>query len=102
MMWPLAASQREKEMSLLPLTKPPPWIHTITACLAVPRARGGAHTLSVRQFSLVGLPTCGLGPVSCMHCGPGLVASSAPDHFAPGRGGCHRNGPTGGAAYGIP
>ena len=88
-------------MSLLPLTKPPPWIHTITGRLSPCCPRAGVQTLSVRQFSLVGLPTRGLRPVSCMHCGPGLVASSIPDHRAAGRGNCHRSGPTGGAAYGM-
>src|ERR1700750_1867576 len=101
-MCPFAAGERGGEMALLPVTKPPPWIHTITGRLSAPRPRAGVQTLRVRQFSLVGLPTCGLGPVSCMHCGPGLVASSVPDHFAAGCGGCHRNGPTGGAAYGMP
>src|SRR4029077_10153796 len=101
-MWPFAASEREWQMSLLPVTKPPPWIHTITGRLSAPRPRAGVQTLRVRQFSLVGLRTWGLGPVSGSHAGPGLVGSSVPDHFAAGRGGCHRNGPTGGAAYGMP
>src|SRR5690348_11065159 len=33
---------------------------------------------------------------------PKLVASRTPGHFSAGCGGCQRDGPTGGAAYGIP
>ena len=39
---------------------------------------------------------------SCMHCGPGLLPSRRSFHGAAGCGGCQRNGPSGGAAYGMP
>src|SRR5437660_9114291 len=37
-----------------------------------------------------------------MHCAPKAVAGRVSVHFGTGWGGCHRSGPTGGAANGMP
>src|SRR5215472_8917570 len=42
------------------------------------------------------------GDGGCGQCGANCVASRTPDQLAGGCGGCHRNAPTGGAAYGRP
>src|SRR5689334_2025379 len=81
----------------LPRVKPPPWIHSITGT-AFFAAAAGAHTLSVRQSSLV--PAIGVGEVgsSCGQYGVRFDASIGCVHDAAGSGGFQRIGPTGGAA----
>src|SRR6516225_8258313 len=42
------------------------------------------------------------GDADCGQCDANCVASRTPDQLAAGCGDCHRNAPTGGAAYGMP
>src|SRR5579863_365687 len=60
----------------------------------------GVNTFRNRQFSDV-LPWPN-GPATCGQCGANCVASRTPGQPAAGCGGCQRNAPTGGAAYGMP
>src|SRR5580693_854034 len=60
----------------------------------------GVKTFRNRQFSeVLASPK---GPANCGQCGANWVAARMPDQPAAGCGGCHRNAPTGGAAYGMP
>ncbi len=60
----------------------------------------GVKTFRYRQSSdVLAWPN---GPASCGQCGANAVAARTPDQLAAGCGGCHRSGPTGGAAYGMP
>src|SRR5580658_2522253 len=60
----------------------------------------GVKTLRNRQSSeVLAWPK---GPASCGQWGANCVAGRTPDQLAAGCGGCHRSGPTGGAAYGMP
>src|SRR5579859_716289 len=72
---------------------------TMTGILAPGLKLAGVQTLSCRQSSdwLVSLGTARI----CQHCGPSLVASREPDHFAGACGGRQRRSPTGGAAKGM-
>ena len=101
----------------LPNAKAPPCSQTITGCFdAIPAC--DVHTLSDRQSSLIapsGLTMDGSPPRAvtsrfmtsgsrsdCGHTGPSSRAERMPVHGIGGRGGVHRDAPTGGAAYGMP
>ncbi len=87
----------------MPITKAPPWIHTITGSPA-PGPGSGDQTLTVSQSSpavscasasMPNTPACGGG-------GPYETASRTPLQPSAGRGAAKRSAPTGGSAYGMP
>src|SRR5215468_5325675 len=60
----------------------------------------GVKTFRYRQSSdVLARPN---GVAACGQCGANCVASRTPDQLTEGCGGCHRNAPTGGVAYGMP
>src|SRR5439155_23970169 len=88
----------------LPITKAPPWIHTMTGSFAPGTAPAGRHTLTNRQSSdEVGeIDAAPRGKPACAQSAPNVVASRSPCHAGKGCGGRQRLGPAGGAAQGIP
>src|SRR5215469_9534938 len=96
--WPVVASS-VLSPSPEPITKPPPWMCTITGRPADAFTPEGAQTLMNRQFSL---PPAGNPGNCCAHSLPYAVACKVDDQGAGGCGGRQRRFPTGGAAYGIP
>src|SRR6266566_10149082 len=88
----------------LPITKAPPWIHTMTGSFAPGAAPAGRHTLTNRQSSEdVGeIPAESGGKAACGQSAPNVVASRSPCHATTGCVGRQRYSPTGAPAYGIP
>ena len=85
----------------------PPCDHTITGRRSEADA-ASVHTLRYKQSSLIGVavdvapPRPPAPPLGCMHRAPNWSAERTPAQLRTGCGGRHRNGPTGGAANGMP